>query len=200
LGTSFALFYTAGILPFMMFTDISNKLGATIQFSRALLVYPRVTFVDALLARFLLAAFTQLMVSFLVLGFVLVFLAPATVLDFGKIILAYAMTLALATGIGTLNAFLTLAYPLWQTAWAITTRPLFLISGIFFLFEAVPQPYSDVLWFNPLIHVVGVVRDGIYPFYQPSYVSVAYVMALSGACLAWGLFLLNRYHRDILNK
>ena len=66
LGTNFALFYAAGLLPFLMYSDISGKLGQTIQFSRALLAYPRVTFLDALMARFLLNMMTQLVVHGLV--------------------------------------------------------------------------------------------------------------------------------------
>lgn len=200
LGTSFALFYASGMLPFLMFTEISNKLGQTIQFSRALLAYPRVTFVDALVARLLLISLTQIMVHFIVVSAILAFLAPSTLMDFGAITVSYLMVIALAAGIGTLNSFLTLAYPLWQTAWAITTRPLFLVSCIFFTFDSVPQPYSDYLWFNPLAHIVGVMRDGYYPFYHPTYVSVAYVMAISALTGLAGLFLLNRYHRDILDK
>lgn len=200
LGTSFALFYAAGMLPFLMFTEISGKLGQTLAFSRALLAYPRVTFLDAILARLTLAFFTQIMVHFILIASILHFLSYSTVLDFWKISVAYLMTLALAAGIGTLNSFLIMAYPLWQTAWAVTTRPLFLISGIFFTFESVPQPYSDYLWFNPLMHIVGLMRDGYYPFYHPNYVSVAYVMGLSGMFGLTGLFLLHRYHRDILDK
>ncbi|MFK7836999.1 MAG: ABC transporter permease [Sulfitobacter sp.] len=200
LGTSFALFYAAGILPLMMYTDISSKLGQTIQFSRALLAYPRVTFVDALLARFILNCLTQLIVHFIVLSFILLVLHPTTTFDFGKIGLAYLITAALGLGIGTLNSFLTLAYPIWQTAWAILSRPLFLISCVFFIFEAVPHPYADYLWFNPLVHVAGLMRDGFYPFYQPTYVSVAYPLAVSALTLVTGLLMLNRYHRDFLDK
>lgn len=198
LGSSFALFYAGGILPFLMFLDISNKLSQTIPFSRALMAYPRVTFVDALLARFILAALTQVMVHFLILLFIVQVLDTYTVLDLGKMGVAYGMTLALSAGVGTLNAFLTTAYPLWQTIWAITTRPLFLVSCVFFIFEAVPRPYADYLWFNPLVHVVGQMRDGYFPFYHPSHVSVIYVLALSGACLIAGLLLLRRFHRDLL--
>lgn len=200
LGTNFALFYAAGLLPFLMYSDISGKLGQTIQFSRALLAYPRVTFLDALLARFLLNMLTQLVVHGLVLGFVIVMQQPDTTFDVSKIAMAYAMLLALAFGVGTLNSFLTLAYPVWQTAWAVLNRPLFLVSCIFFNFEIVPQPYADYLWFNPLVHVVGMMRDGFYPFYHPTYVSVMYPMALGGALGLVGLFLLNRYHRDILDN
>lgn len=200
LGTSFALFYAVGVLPFLMFTEISNKLGQTIQFSRALLKYPRVTFLDAILARLILNGFVQLMVNLLVLAFILLVLEARASLDAGPIALAYAMVLCLAAGIGTLNAFLTLAYPLWATIWAIVTRPLFIVSCIFFLFEAVPSPYDSMLWFNPLVHVTGMMRTGFYPFYHPDQVSALYVLGLSGVCFISGLFLLWRHHRDILLK
>jgi len=200
LGTNFALFYAAGLLPFLMYSDVSGKVGQTLQFSRALLAYPRITFVDALLARFLLNTLTQLVVHGLVLGFIIWTEGADTTLDMSKVVLAYAMLLSLATGVGTLNSFLTMSYPVWQTAWAVLNRPLFLISAIFFNFEAVPRAYGDFLWFNPLVHVVGMMRDGFYPFYQPTYVSVIYPMAVGGTLTMVGLFLLNRYHRDILAK
>lgn len=200
LGTSFALFYAAGILPLLMYTDISSKLAQTVQFSQALLAYPRVTFLDALIARFVLNLLTQMMVHFMVLGFIMIYLQPTTVLDFSKIAQAYVLVIALALGIGTLNSFLTLAYPIWQTAWSILNRPLFLVSCVFFIFESVPQPYSNYLWFNPIVHIAGLMRDGFYPFYQPSYVSFLYPLGVAAVTFATGLFLLNRYHRDVLDK
>ena len=200
LGTSFALFYAGGILPFLMFLDISNKLGQTLLFSKNLLSYPRITFVDALLARLILNTLTQLMVHFIILLFIVQVLDTHTVPDMGKIATAYGMVIALAAGIGTLNSFLTAAYPLGQTIWAITTRPLFIVSCIFFIFETVPRPYADYLWFNPLVHVVGQMRDGYFPFYHPSHVSVIYVLGLSAICLISGLLLLRRFHRDALLK
>lgn len=81
LGTSFALFYAAGILPLLMYTDISAKLAQTVQFSRALLAYPRVTFLDALMARFILNMLTQMVVHIIVLGFILIYLQPTVVLE-----------------------------------------------------------------------------------------------------------------------
>ncbi|KIN62874.1 ABC-2 type transporter [Sulfitobacter noctilucicola] len=200
LGTSFALFYAAGILPLMMYTDISAKLAQTVQFSQALLAYPRITFLDALIARFVLNVMTQMMVHFIVLGFILIYLKPTTTLDYSKIGQAYGLTLVLALGVGTLNSFLTLAYPIWNTAWSILNRPLFLVSCVFFIFETVPQPYSDYLWFNPIVHIAGLMRDGFYPFYQPTYVSKVYPLAIAALTAMAGLFLLNRYHRDILDK
>ena len=200
LGTNFPLFYATGILPFLMFTDVSQKLGQTVQFSRALLKYPRVTILDALLARFFLNALTQIVVAVIILGGIFVLFDPHVVIDAPRLALAAVMAIALAGGIGTLNSFLTLAWPLWSTVWSILTRPLFIVSGIFFVFEAVPRPFDDILWFNPLIHVIGTTRDGIYPYYHATYASPAYIFGLSAGCFITGQFLLWRHHRDLLIK
>lgn len=197
LGISFSLYYATGLLPFMLFSDVSGKLGQTLQFSKSLLEYPRVTFVDALLARLLLNTLTQVAVGLVVLGFILAVTDTRLTEGVGKIALGYGMALALAAGIGILNSFLSVAFPFWQSIWSISTRPLFLVSGLVFQFESVPRPYSDYLWFNPLVHVVGMVRDGFYPFYHPNYLSVAYVFAVSAVTAVLGLILLRAHHRDI---
>jgi len=199
LGTSFSLYYATGVLPFLLFNDLSGKLGQTMQFSKSLLEYPRVTFVDAIVARLLLNTLTQMLVSFIVLGFITAVTNTPLAAGFGKVALAYGMALMLATGVGIVNSFMNLAFPFWQSVWAIFTRPLFLVSCLFYQFESVPRPYSDYLWFNPLVHVVGMMRDGFYPFYHPSYLSVAYVFFFSAVLTVAGLILLRAYHRDILD-
>jgi capsular polysaccharide transport system permease protein len=200
LGTDFAYFYASGLLAFTMYVDISAKLGQSIQFSQRLLAYPRVTFVDALLARLLLNSLTQLIVHLIVMTFVVLISPSDTTIDMSKLVIGYAMIIVLSAGIGTLNSFLSLAYPIWATAWAVLSRPLFIASCIFFVFDSVPQPYNDYLWYNPLVHIVGMMRDGYYPYYQPAYVSVAYVFVVGLTTLCIGLFFLNRYHRDIILK
>lgn len=199
LGSSFALFYATGLLPFLLYTDLSAKLSQTIQFNRALLNYPRVTFVDALLARFLLNLLAQMIVQIMVMGLILIWLRGDVAIQIQPLLFAYLAALWLALGIGTLNSFLTVAFPVWQSIWSILNRPLFLVSGIFFLFEAVPQPYRDLLWYNPLIHIVGATREGFYGFYHPTYVTLVYPFAVGATALTAGLFLLNRFHRDILS-
>lgn len=200
LGTVFALFYATGILPLLMYMDLSGKLAQTMQFSRALLAYPRVTFIDAIIARLILNLLTQLSVQCIVVGFILAISDVPTTFDYTKIAIAYGMLIVLAIGIGTLNSFLVLAYPIWSTAWAIMNRPLFLISCVFFLFESIPEQYAKYLWYNPIIHIVGLMRDGYYPFYHPTYVSIFYPMMVGLVTLMAGLFLLRRYHRDMMDK
>ena len=200
LGASFPLFYATGYLPFMMFNDVANKIGATIRFSRPLLSYPAVTFLDAVLARFLLNTLTHVMVFFIVVFGIWLFLDALTSLDMLSIVIAMTMAASLALGIGTLNCYLMTAFPLWERIWQIATRPLFIISGVFFLYESLPETMRNVLWFNPLTHVIGEMRRGFYPTYDASYVSYTYVFAVALISFAIGLALLYRYHRDLLNS
>ena len=200
LGTNFALFYATGVLPFMAYMDISQKVSHSIHFSRALLFYPGVTFVDALLARFILNTITQLMVfSIVMTGVIMIFDVPV-ILDFEAIFQSLAMAVCLGVGVGTLNCFLVSMYPAWDRIWAILNRPMFLIACIFFLLEAIPEPYRGILWYNPLVHITGEMRAGFYPTYDAGYVSMIYVFGISITCFLFGLVFLGRYHRDILNN
>jgi len=49
IGTNFILFYATGFLPFALFQDVSHSIARCISYSRALLAYPAVTWMDALL-------------------------------------------------------------------------------------------------------------------------------------------------------
>jgi capsular polysaccharide transport system permease protein len=199
LGTSFPLFYASGLLPFVMFTDITGKLAQTLNFSRPLFAYPAVGVLDALLARFLLAALTQSAVASLILGGLLFLSETRATPDIVTLAQATGLGLVLGFGIGSLNCLLNGLWPLWQRIWSIGMRPVFLLSGVFFTYQAVPLPWRDLLWWNPLIHVVGLVRRGLYPGYDAEYVSPAYLLALGLGAALLALLGLRRWHRDILS-
>lgn len=199
MGTNFPIFYATGLVPFMFFTDISNKLSQSINFSRQLLAYPSVTYIDALLGRFVLNALTQLLVGYIVLLGILMAFETRTTLEMDRVIMAYAMSASLALGIGVMNALLISMFPVWQQVWGIVTRPLFLISGIIFTYERIPDPYQSYLWYNPLMHVTGEMRAAFYVSYEADYVFPMYVFGLSLILLVLGLVFLRRYHRDIIN-
>ncbi len=199
LGVNFPIFYATGLIPFLLFSDVSGKVALSLHFSRPLLAYPAITFIDALLARFLVNLFAQLFVAFAVLLGIMVLFDTRLVPDIAIVAEAMAYAALLALGVGTINAFAFCRFPMWQRAWSVLTRPLFIISGIFFTFETIPSPYDNYLWFNPLIHLVGLVRKGFYAGYEAEYVSRTYLVLLPLCLMAFGLVFLRRFHRDIIN-
>ncbi len=200
IGNSFPMFYATGFLPFTLFNNTANKIAGAITFSRALLAYPVVTFLDALIARFLLNVLTHLMVAYLVFfGIIFIFGARAE-LNLPVILLGFGLAALLGIGVGTLNCYLMSAFPLWERAWQIATRPLFIVSGIFFTYDSMPSSAQDIAWYNPLLHVIGVTRDGFYGSYRADYVSIPLVLAVALLTFFFGLLLLWRHHRNLMEN
>ncbi len=199
MGTNFALYYASGFLVFVAYQDVSAKIAACIRFNKALLFYPAVTYVDAIIARLLLNILTQAMIGIIVLSAIITFFDVNVILDYRMMILGYGMAAYLALAIGTLNCFLGWAWPSWERIWSILMRPMFIISCVIFNYEDVPQPFQDYLWYNPLVHVVGTMRDGVYSTYRADYVSPLFVFGVGTIILLVGLLMLSRYQRRILN-
>jgi capsular polysaccharide transport system permease protein len=89
-------------------------------------------------------------------------------------------------------------FPIWERAWWVLTRPLFMISGIFFTFDNLPPLGQDILWYNPLIHAVGLTRGGFYITYNDGYVSLLYVLTVSAVLALVGMLLVRLRYRDFL--
>jgi len=200
IGDNFPIFYATGLLPFMMYVEISSKVSQSISFSRPLLFYPTVTYFDAILARFILNFITQTMVFTLIIAGIIFLFDAQMIINTQSIIFSLVMAGALGLGVGAMNCFLNSVFPIWIRVWAIFNRPMFIISCIFFVYESIPEPYRGILWYNPVVHIVGEMRHAFYFTYDAIYVSGVYVFSVSGCLFMLALILLNRYHRDILNN
>lgn len=200
LGTSFPVFYATGIMPFQMFNNISGRISNAVPFSRSLLFYPRVTFIDALLARLLLNTLTYLLIFSIILGVLMTFFDAHTMIDPVAIMEGLALALLLATGFGVLTGYLFPIFPVLSSVWSIISNPLMLVSGVLFIYDDMPRWARDILWYNPLIHIIGIVRRGFYPMYDATYASPVYVAGLSLFMLSFGLLLLRSHYKDIVSR
>ncbi|MGB0439936.1 MAG: ABC transporter permease [Paracoccaceae bacterium] len=181
----------------MLFNQLSGLVGTAIHYSGAFLSYPAVTFMDALMARFVLNGLTGLLVGFLVLGGIIVGFNLTVILNGWAILNALGMMFALALGIGVLNCYLFTRFPLWQRAWAILMRPMFILSGIFFIPENVPSRYIDAFMINPLPHLTSEMRRGVYATYDAVHVNSLYVYGIALGCMMLGMILLLRNHKEL---
>jgi capsular polysaccharide transport system permease protein len=193
MGTSFLLFYATGIIPFRMFNGMSSAVSSAIASNRGLLAYPVVDPLDAVFAKFALSFMTDLLVAALLYSGIIRFIGIPVKLDLGAIAEAFVLTALLGLGIGTLNCVLFGLLPTWKNVWSVLTRPLFLLSGIFYIFESVPASFQHIMWYNPIVHVIGMMRSGFYGFYRPDYISVPYVLGIAGFTFVVGGALLRRH-------
>lgn len=200
LGESFALFYATGYLPFSIYNTMQGKISTAIKENKKLLFYPRVTYMDAILARFILNLITQFLVGFILFGGILWFMDINQKILLAPIVNSILIAAFLGLGVGVINLVIMFYLPSWRTIWSIITRPLFLISCIFFLFDNLPSWIQNLLWYNPLIHIVGETRKGFYTSYEGDYILLSYPVVLAAILLFIGLAVLRGHARDLINN
>lgn len=198
LGRSFVVFYASGYLPFLFYATLQGHVQQALVYSRPLLIYPSVSWIDAILARFVLNALTGLLVVLIVLSGLALMTGQIDIAHPVPMVAALFLSMILGLGHGVLNCLLTGLFPLWGQVWSILSRPLFLVAGVIFVMEDLPTAIQNVLWWTPWIHVTGLFRTALYPAYDAAYVSVPLVLGWSLLPLALGLFLLQRYRQEIL--
>lgn len=199
-GESFLLFFSTGYLPFYFFISVSSQVGTGLSVNRELLQLPRVKPFDVILARFVLAFLTLLVVSAIIFGFVMVSVRYSLFFDPVALIAAFGSAALLGLGVGTLNAFLFALLPVWRQVWGLLTAPLLVLSGVFYTLDSMPSHVQDVLTWNPLVHCVGRTRAAFFPSYRDDYVDLGFVLVISLATLLLGLFLILRNPTAVIDS
>lgn len=181
-GLSLALFFATGIFILQFYNEFSRKLMTVFDANKALLTYPIIKDVDTLLARGILITITNSLIMFVFFGCLIALdLAsfPATI---EQNILAFLATALLGLGMGTTNAVIISFWATWAQVEKVLTRPLFFISGIFYVPSLLPPEAIEFLKWNPVLHLVEWFREGYYPNYNSLILNKLYPIFL-GICL-----------------
>lgn len=200
LGTNFPLFYATGYLPFMAYSELTMKIGQAIRYSRPLLTYPSVTYLDALISRCALNLLTDLVVFALLVTGIGWYYELTLEVDVLRLANALGMLTVLVMGVGALNCYLFGTFPVWERIWSILNRPLFFLSGVFFVADKMGETFRNALFYNPLTHIICEIRAAFYPIYDAPHVSPLYVYGVGGACLFIGLILLQKHNRFLITE
>ncbi len=200
LGNSFLLFYATGYLPFLLYSLTLQTVMQALNFSKPLLMYPAVNWLDAIFARFILNALTSVAVTCIVLFVLLEFTDATAVLEFRHMILSLALAGLLGLGHGTFNCALVGLVPVYGSFWGIAQRPLLIAAGVFFLYEDLPPSIQVFLDWTPWIHFTALFRQGVYSNYAPDFISIPMVLLWALVPLAFGLLLLRKYRHEILMR
>lgn len=200
LGTSFILFYASGVIPFSMYNTMARGISLSISSNRGLLSYPVVTALDAVFAKFALSFLTAMTTALLLFtGIILGFRLHVT-LDIAALIAAFSLAALFGLGVGTVNCVLFGLFPTWKNVWTVLTRPLLIFSGVLFLFENAPPVFQKILWWNPIVHIIALMRSGFYGSYNPIFISYPYVIGVSLSLFVVGAYLLRRHTSLLLDQ
>ncbi|MBX2886779.1 MAG: ABC transporter permease [Granulosicoccus sp.] len=189
-GMSDAYFIITGITPFLLFRQTMSQLANSIAGSRNLLAFPQVTTFDVMLATALLEFASVIFVfSVLVIGFALVDEPPRVE---HPLLVLYGTLLLGVTGTGMGMIFASLI-PIWPSIKNITNplfgRPLFFTSGIFFTAEMLPAAARDVVLWNPLLHMVEIIRSAFFIEFESQYIEWNYAGFFAAGVFLFGLLM-----------
>lgn len=200
LGESFLLFYATGYLPYTFYVKLNAHIASSIKQNKALLFYPAVTYFDVIVARIVLISITEITVMVIVLGGIMAVQVTGGAVQYDILILALTLCLLLGAGIGIVNAVLFERFPAWRSIWQIINRPMFFISGVLFVVDTLPEHARNLFWWNPLLHVIGYFRRGLYPEYEGAYLSWIYPAAIGLILIALGLTMMRGSNKFIINN
>jgi capsular polysaccharide transport system permease protein len=200
LGSSFLYFYATGFLVYNLYRDIEGKATNSLRYSSGLLSYPAVAWIDTVIARIFLASLTFGFVFLIVMSGVIYLENVKAILDFKPIILSITLAVLLGLGVGMNNAVLAGVFPMWRNIWSIITRPMLLASGVLYIYDDLPGVAQDILWWNPLMHVTGLMRRGFYQTYDARFVSLTYCFLVALFLIMTGIILMGKYYSEVLER
>lgn len=200
-GNSITLFFTSGIIGYFLFQKTSQQLAGAISANRALLHLAMVKNADVIFARALLELATILVVAILLATFLYAFdQFGNTSIDLMVLFKAVALLWLVGVGVGFINAVLGTLVKSWHSIYSIATRPLYLLSGVFFLAEKMPPQLARVASYNPILHGIEYLRSGIYPGYGRTFVDLWYLVGWAFIPLVLGMALLRLMRRELSAK
>lgn len=198
-GDNAILFLITALLTVRTVIIIAGRVMGSITANMALLTFPLVKPFDVIVGR---AALEVLTLTAVAVAFVIGLYAATGVwapADLQTTMAGYGAAILLGVSIGTFNAVISRILPFWERLWSLLSLTLLFTSAVFYLPSSLPTNLLQVLWYNPVVHVVEWVRSGVYISYDP-FLSVPYVMWFSAVLIFVSLFSLHFFSRHLLER
>ena len=159
-------FLATGVLTYEIFDSNVGRIGDAINGNKPLLFYPPVQPLDLVIARASLETGTLTAVFAIIMGGTALLRGELPHIDS---LLRMLMGISLAALLGaSLGRFLCMLGGLSNVVDRLRgplLRPLFWISGLFYTLDDVPSDARHLILYNPVVHIVEIVRDGWFPEY-----------------------------------
>ncbi len=198
LGSNVPLFLATGFLTFLMYRRMAEVVGRSINANKPLFFFPRVLVIHAVIARYVLQFLTGIAVSCICYLAIMALFDVWPTIHIIPVLVANLTASFLGLGVGLVNCTLFNLSKTYSRVFDIVNRPLFIVSAVFYIPEKLPPRAQEFLFYNPVVHLVGLTRRGFYPGYDADYVNLIYVFAVTLTLIFSGLVLLRLFRGRVL--
>lgn len=191
-GASPIVFFVFGAVSYFLFSHCMSRAQGVCDSHRGLFNYRQIKPIDIIIARTLTETILMLLVA---VAFVVCwkwFGQPLRIQDPLLLIVSLLALYVLGIGLGLIFEVYGTVFPDMRRVFAMAMRPMLFISGLFFTMDMVPHVYRPLLFWNPVLHAVDLVRDAvIHGYTSPG--SLLYVWCAALVLLFFGLSAYRRY-------
>mgnify|MGYP003368142079 CR=1 FL=1 len=193
-------FFITGIMPFFLFNHTASRLSRALSANFMLLRLPPVTALDVMAARAILQGVTWVVV-FLILLIGLTLMGKGLWPAHPEVCaLAALVTFFLGCGVGMINAVLNGLFKSWDRVYTALTRPLYLLSGIFYVVDYLPEQARRALSWNPLVHAIEWFRTGFFRNFTSLTLDPQYLITWAVGSMFLGLCLERVFRSRIITR
>jgi capsular polysaccharide transport system permease protein len=188
-GMSVVTFLATGFIPFLLFRNEATKNLVAISSNKNLLFYPRIRPLDLVFARSILEFSTSFTVFFVLMAGAGLVEGRLHFDNLALVIAGFILAASLGVGVGMIFCALSTFSTSFERILNPLLRPFFWGSCLFYSIDSAPPAVRNVIVYNPVAHVVTLVRGGCYAAYDSQYVSLWYPAMCALGLLFIGLTL-----------
>lgn len=183
-------FIASGIITYHAFQKTYDFTAKAIKNNKALLYFHRVQPIDLFFSRAMLDGGTYITIFFIIILSDMMWFSQYSFSNIFYILGGLILSSFLGTGLAICIAAIALtSHSIFNTV-SVVLRPLFFISGIFFLPANIPHFALEFLQYNPIMQLIDLVREGLFVSYTSMIFNLSYVLGWIIGLFAIGFILL----------
>ncbi len=197
---SFPVFLLNGIIPYFIFSNITNRSVGAIEANQGLFNYRPVKPIDTIIARALLE--TVIYAAVYILLMVVVWMAGEyfEVINLLQLVATWGLLILFSCGIGLIFMVVGRTFAETQKFLPILLKPLYFISCIMYPLHSIPKDYWPYILWNPIVHAVELSREAVMPGYVSDGVSLSYLALCSLVTVFTGIALYRNREEAMLTS
>lgn len=196
-GSSLGLWFATALVPVMTFMYASRWIMFSVVMNKSLLYFPIVRLADVLIARGILESACACCMALGVMGFLFLVgidVIPAIPAEAMK---AMGAAILLGLGMGFINGIVAVVWPLWATGYSLILIGLYILSGVLYVPDELPEKARQILAWNPVLHSAEWMRVAYFPSYHSRTLDKTFLISFGSGALFLAL-VLERYGRRLL--
>lgn len=186
-GGDLAIFFTTGIMPWMLYNNLAGRLSGALGANQALMSYPHVTPFDVLIGRAILEVTTMFVVFIFIVVSLQLFGVSLSIYDLFQVLCSLLILSIFSIGVGFINSTIRIYFDSWDKVFSAVNRPLYFLSGVFFTASSLPPQARVWLEWNPIFQYIEWLRSGFFSTYQDSYINYSYAISVAIVTFTLGL-------------